>query len=102
MGSVQQMIEKRAYELFLSRGSVNGYASQDWAQAEKEINAELEKNKAKQVQQKPVEKPAEKPVVRIEKKEEPVKAIKEEPKDKTIKAPAAPAAPAKKRAVKKN
>lgn len=102
MESVQQLIEKRAYELFLSRGSINGYASQDWAQAEKEVYAELEKNKEKQVQQKPVEKPAEKPFVKTEKKEELVKAIKEELKDKTVKAAAAPAVPVKKRAVKKN
>lgn len=102
MESVLQMIEKRAYELFLARGSINGYASQDWAQAEKEIHAELEKKKEKQVQQKPSEKPVEKSFAKIEKKEEPAKVIKEEQKDKTVKAAAAPAAPVKKRAVKKN
>ena len=104
MESVQQMIEKRAYELFLARGGINGYAIQDWAQAEKEIHAEIEsKQKSKAAQPKAAEKPAEKPApAKVEKKEETAKEIKEEPKDKTVKAPATPAAPVKKRAVKKN
>jgi hypothetical protein len=120
MESVHEMIERRAYELFLARGGVNGYAIQDWAQAEKDVTAEVEKKKAKTQAPKPVEKPvekvaekvAEKPVekaeekhfsAKVEKKEEPAKEIKEVPKDKTVKAPAAAVnAPAKKRATKKS
>jgi hypothetical protein len=30
-------IAKRSYELFLERGSVDGYASQDWIRAEAEL-----------------------------------------------------------------
>jgi hypothetical protein len=114
MESVHEMIERRAYELFLARGGVNGYAIQDWAQAEKDVMAEVEKKKAKTQAPKPAEKVAEKPAERpvekaeekpspakVEKKEEP--ATKEVPKDKTVKAPAAAVnAPAKKRATKKS
>jgi hypothetical protein len=131
MESVHEMIERRAYELFLARGSLNGYAQQDWAQAEKDVMTEIEnkkKAKAPQAQPKPAEKPvekvaekpiekpaakpAEKPVekaevkpapAKFEKKDEPVKETKELPRDKTVKAPAAAVtAPAKKRATKKN
>jgi hypothetical protein len=49
--SIKVKIEKRAYELFLKRGGVHGYAMEDWAQAEKEINAELKP--AKKVEPKP-------------------------------------------------
>ncbi|MCU0608393.1 MAG: DUF2934 domain-containing protein [Chitinispirillaceae bacterium] len=45
MDSVKEMIEKRAYHLFLKRGGVHGYAHQDWQQAEKEITAEIEAKK---------------------------------------------------------
>ena len=116
MESVHEMIERRAYELFLARGGLNGYAIQDWIQAEKDVMAEVDKKKSKTAQQKPAEKPAEKVAekplekaevkpspAKIEQKEEPVKENKEVPKDKTVKAPAAAvAAPAKKRATKKN
>lgn len=37
MASMREMIEKRAYELFLERGGVHGYHMEDWLQAEKEI-----------------------------------------------------------------
>lgn len=36
--SIKEKIEKRAYELFLKRGGVHGYAHEDWTQAEKEVN----------------------------------------------------------------
>ena len=42
MESMREMIEKRAYQLFLKRGGAHGYHMQDWVQAEKEIAAELE------------------------------------------------------------
>jgi hypothetical protein len=32
-----QQIAQRAYELYLQRGAVDGYAQQDWAQAEQEL-----------------------------------------------------------------
>jgi hypothetical protein len=34
---MREMIEQRAYELFLNRGGVHGYHMEDWLQAEKEI-----------------------------------------------------------------
>jgi hypothetical protein len=30
-------IERRAYELYLARGEVHGYAQDDWLQAEREL-----------------------------------------------------------------
>jgi len=39
MASMREMIEQRAYELFLKRGGVHGYHMEDWLQAEKEIAA---------------------------------------------------------------
>ena len=34
---VQKRIALRAYELYLERGGVDGYAEEDWLQAEREI-----------------------------------------------------------------
>ena len=45
MDSIKEMIEKRAYHLFLKRGGLHGYSVQDWFQAEKEIFAEIESKK---------------------------------------------------------
>jgi len=45
MESMKEMIEKRAYHLFLKRGGIHGYHMQDWVQAEKEIKAEVEAGK---------------------------------------------------------
>jgi hypothetical protein len=45
MESIKEMIEKRAYHLFLKRGGVHGYSVNDWFEAEKEIFAELEAKK---------------------------------------------------------
>lgn len=35
--SVQRRIAMRAYELYLHRGGVDGYAEEDWLEAEQEI-----------------------------------------------------------------
>jgi len=43
MESVREMIEKRAYQLFLERGGLHGYHIQDWLQAEKEILTQFDK-----------------------------------------------------------
>jgi hypothetical protein len=40
MDSIREMIEKRAYQLFLKRGGAHGYHMADWIQAEKEVTAE--------------------------------------------------------------
>jgi hypothetical protein len=45
MESMKEMIEKRAYHLFLKRGGLHGYHMQDWVLAEKEIKAEVEAKK---------------------------------------------------------
>jgi hypothetical protein len=45
MDSIKEMIEKRAYHLFLKRGGLHGYSVQDWFQAEKEIFSELDAKK---------------------------------------------------------
>ena len=39
MASMREMIEQRAYELFIKRGGVHGYHMEDWLHAEKEIAA---------------------------------------------------------------
>ncbi len=97
MDSVHEMIEKRAYELYLARGSVGGYAEKDWIQAEKDVRAELERKKSKAAAPKPAEekapvKPAEKvaekapqkPVEKIAEKvpEKPVEKATEKPVEK--------------------
>jgi len=33
----REEIERRAYELYLARGEVNGYDQEDWLQAEREL-----------------------------------------------------------------
>jgi len=45
MESVHELIAKRAYELFLARGGENGYAIQDWVEAEKDILAQVDKER---------------------------------------------------------
>ena len=35
--TTMKRIEERAYQLFLARGGVHGYAMEDWIAAEKEI-----------------------------------------------------------------
>ena len=42
MGSVREMIQKRAYEIYLERGGLHGNHISDWIQAEKEITAKIE------------------------------------------------------------
>ena len=44
MESVREKIEKKAYELFLQRGGVHGYAIEDWIKAEKEVMSGSDKN----------------------------------------------------------
>lgn len=36
-GDVVKKIEKRAYEIFTSRGGQHGYAMEDWLRAEREV-----------------------------------------------------------------
>jgi hypothetical protein len=98
MESIRDKVEKRAYELFLARGGENGYAIQDWLQAEKELHIEIDRKKPnKHVQDRPAgkrtkktfEKIVEKPVTKITlikagKSEEVVKGIKDEPKRSTL------------------
>jgi|GEM_PF-2472034 hypothetical protein len=44
--TLKNRIEKRAYELFLHRGAQPGHHFDDWVKAEKEVLAEIEKEKA--------------------------------------------------------
>lgn len=37
-GPTREQIERRAYELFLSRGCTNGHDQEDWLQAERELS----------------------------------------------------------------
>jgi hypothetical protein len=83
--TVRELIEKRAYHLFLKRGGIHGYHMQDWVQAEKEIKAEQEAKKKSE------NKPSIAPQ-RIE----PPKEIKVTPSPSTTAKPAPiPAAPVK-------
>lgn len=43
---VESEIRQRAYELYESRGYVNGQAEQDWIQAEREVRARQQKHTA--------------------------------------------------------
>ena len=38
-GPAREDIERRAYELYLARGGTDGYAIEDWQQAERELQA---------------------------------------------------------------
>jgi hypothetical protein len=49
MGSLREMIEHRAYELFIKRGGVHGYHMEDWMQAEREVLAETGADKKTEV-----------------------------------------------------
>lgn len=40
-GPAREDIQRRAYELYLARGGANGYAIEDWQQAERELQARL-------------------------------------------------------------
>ncbi len=103
MESVRQLIEKRAYELFLKRNGAHGYHIQDWIQAEKEVMAEMEKKSASEAKVEPKKKEA------APKAEAPAAAPKKAPVPKAEAPKAetpAPAkaeapAPAKKKVVKK-
>jgi hypothetical protein len=53
MKFTRELVERRAYELFIARGGESGYALQDWLQAEKDVHAEIDSNKRdKQAQKK--------------------------------------------------
>ena len=84
MESMKEMIEKRAYVLFLKRGGIHGYHMQDWVQAEKEIRAEVGAGKKAET----------KPVVSAP-KAEPPKEVKTAPASVTKAYPAQSSAPAK-------
>lgn len=64
--AIKGKIEKRAYELFLKRGGVHGYAMEDWTRAEKEIASEMKGGK--KVETKPPAPPAPKAPVKDWKK----------------------------------
>jgi hypothetical protein len=50
--TLRNRIEKRAYEIFLHRGAQPGHHFDDWVKAEKEIMAEVSREKG-QAQKKP-------------------------------------------------
>ena len=41
-GPSQDEIERRAYQIFLERGGIDGHAEEDWLQAEYELRQEKE------------------------------------------------------------
>ncbi len=43
---LRNRIEKKAYEIFLHRGAQPGFHFDDWVKAEKEVNAEIAKEKS--------------------------------------------------------
>jgi hypothetical protein len=51
--NLRNRIEKRAYEIFLHRGAQPGHHFDDWVKAEKEVMAEVGKEKGSS-QKKPV------------------------------------------------
>ncbi|MGE5672012.1 MAG: DUF2934 domain-containing protein, partial [Fibrobacterota bacterium] len=95
MESVHELIARRAYELFLARGGENGYAIQDWVVAEKEILAQVDKERREVAKEKTEKAEAKKAVA----PSAPVPA----PKVEAVKAAAPKAAPVevKKAPVKK-
>ena len=77
MESMREMIEKRAYQLFLKRGGAHGYHMQDWVQAEKEVTAEIAAKKKADIKQPSVPKTAprtESPVLAASKTGAPIKS----------------------------
>jgi hypothetical protein len=44
--TLRNRIEKRAYEIFLHRGAQPGHHFDDWVKAEKEVMAEIAKEKS--------------------------------------------------------
>jgi hypothetical protein len=106
MESIRELIEKRAYELFVARGGEHGYAYQDWLQAEKDVMDSLDKTTVAKIVSGTTEKknaaaePAE-PKKTVKKSEEPV-AVPLETAVKSVKKEVEPVeAPAKKKIVKK-
>jgi hypothetical protein len=56
MESIRELIEKRAFHLFIKRGGLHGYHMEDWIQAEKEISAELAAKKKAEAKQPSIQK----------------------------------------------
>ncbi len=104
--SIREKIEQRAYEIYLRRGSTHGSHEDDWAQAEKEIMAEINKKEetpAPEVaKEPPTPKTVEKPSVPELQTEIPdVKVEKPKRTRSTAASADTSGAPAKKRVVKK-
>jgi hypothetical protein len=49
MDALKTRIEKKAYEIFLRRGAQDGHHFDDWVKAEKEVMAEMAKEKTSNV-----------------------------------------------------
>ena len=58
MESVRELIERRAFELFVQRDGQHGYHIQDWLQAEKDVLTQPEKPKVAKTVVKPLPPPA--------------------------------------------
>lgn len=101
MESVRELIEKRAYELFLNRKGEHGYHIQDWIQAEKDVMAQLEKKPASEAAATPRKKTVKEPAPKAP---APATAAPQKAPAAKPQAPAAKAAtpaPVKKKIVKK-
>lgn len=98
--SVREKIERRAYEIFLSRGGAHGSQKDDWDRAEKEIMDELNHKKtANKTQELETKEPS--PTSQTD-LEHVVPAITETKTKRTARsATSTVTAPAKKRTVKK-
>jgi peptide methionine sulfoxide reductase MsrB len=97
--SIRQQIERRAYEIYLSRGGEHGSHDDDWTIAEKEIMDELNSkhtaNKIQQIHTEETSPTAESDLEHV---------VPEEPKSKSKRVNSQSsneAVPAKKRTVKK-
>jgi hypothetical protein len=98
--SIREKIERRAYEIFLSRGGDHGSHEDDWERAEKEIMDELSNKKtANKIQQIEIEEPSPTSETDLEHVVPEVKETKSK-REANITS-STTAAPAKKRSVKK-
>jgi hypothetical protein len=52
--ALRSRIEKKAYEIFLHRGAQPGFHFDDWVKAEKEVAAEIAKEKVEPAKKKAV------------------------------------------------
>jgi hypothetical protein len=99
--SLEQLIAEKAYEIYQRRGGAPGDSQSDWAQAEKEVAAELKKKevaKPKAPEVKPVAVTAPKVEIKPAPKEEPKAApmveVKDAPKIEEVKTTATVVKPA--------